>query len=113
MTREEQEEHFHKLAKKLFDLQVGKGDDYAGSDDRLSNFKVAAAIARISPQRNCLSLIATKVARLGNLLSGPIPKNEPLLDSIEDLINYGILLHMVHVEFMESQSSKAAKDRNG
>lgn len=73
-----------------------KGDDYAGSEDRLSNFKVAGELTGITPEVQCLSLIATKVARLSQLLSSDkAPNNEPLKDSELDLIVYGFLLVML------------------
>lgn len=69
-----------------------KGEDYA-NEDVLSNFKSAGANIGISPELQCLSLIATKVARLGNLLSGKKPNNESISDSILDLSNYTDLLY--------------------
>lgn len=75
-----------------------KGDDYAG-DDRLSNFKVAGKLVGITPEAQCLSLIATKVARLGQLIgSGKSPNNESVQDSEKDLIVYGFLLRMISQE---------------
>ena len=99
MTLQEQEKHFNALVEELKGILIKKGDDYSGKD-RLSNFKTAGAIAGITPEQNCLSLIATKVARLGNLLStNKEPNNESIEDSIKDLINYSILLHMLQYEF--------------
>lgn len=69
-----------------------KGEDYA-NEDVLSNFKTAGANIGISPELQCLSLIATKVARLGNLISGKKPNNESVSDSILDLSNYTDLLY--------------------
>lgn len=73
-----------------------KGNDYANAD-RLSNFKLAGNICGISPEMNCLSLIATKVARLGVLLSNEDrqPNNESIKDSVLDLANYAVLLDMI------------------
>ena len=72
-----------------------KGNDYANTD-RLSNFKLAGAIAGGSAETNCLNMIATKVARLGVLLnSSGHPNNESIEDSILDLANYAVLLGMI------------------
>ena len=72
-----------------------KGNDYANTD-RLSNFKLAGAIAGGSAETNCLNMIATKVARLGVLLnSSGQPNNESIEDSILDLANYAVLLGMI------------------
>lgn len=95
MTLEQQQQHFERMINKMAEIMMSKGDDYA-NNDRLSNFKLAGAISGISAEVNCLSLIATKVARLGNLLnSKEKPNNESIRDSVLDLANYAILLDMI------------------
>lgn len=95
MTVEQQQRHFERMINKMAETMMSKGDDYA-NEDRLSNFKLAGAISGISAEVNCLSLIATKVARLGNLLnSKEKPNNESIRDSVLDLANYAILLDMI------------------
>ena len=92
MTRETQSKllgEFYAEKKNILKL---KGEDYA-NEDVLSNFKTAGANCGISAEQQCLSLIATKVARLGNLLSGKTPNNESVSDSILDLSNYTDLLY--------------------
>ena len=92
MTRETQSKllgEFYAEKKNILKL---KGEDYA-NEDVLSNFKTAGANIGISAEQQCLSAIATKVARLGNLLSGKIPNNESISDSILDLSNYTDLLY--------------------
>lgn len=92
MTRENQSKllgEFYAEKKNVLKL---KGEDYA-NEDVLSNFKTAGANCGISAELQCLSLIATKVARLGNLLSGKTPNNESISDSILDLSNYTDLLY--------------------
>lgn len=92
----EQENHLYDLIEVIKKTILSKGTDYANAD-RLSNFKLAGAIMGISGEQQCLSLIATKVARLGNLLNKKHinPNNESLKDSALDLICYGILLDML------------------
>ena len=84
------------LTGKMRQLMQSKGDDYAGQD-RLSNFKNAGSLAGITPEQQCLSLMAVKVARLGTLLqaNGKGPNYEPLQDSAIDLQVYGVLLTML------------------
>lgn len=92
MTHEQQSKllgEFYAEKKNILKL---KGEDYA-NEDVLSNFKSAGANIGISAELQCLSLIATKVARLGNLLSGKKPNNESISDSILDLSNYTDLLY--------------------
>lgn len=95
MTQDEQVKHFELMAIKMKHILFKKGNDYANSD-RLSNFKLAGSICGLKAEQNCLSLIATKVARLGVLLSSDKePNNESIQDSILDLANYSILLSMI------------------
>jgi len=96
MTQKEQEEHFEMLTQKMKETLISKGEDYCSSTDKLSNFKLAGAICGLKAEQNCLSLIATKVARLGVLLnSDKAPNNESVQDSVLDLANYAVLLSMI------------------
>lgn len=97
MNKNEQLEAFDLFVSQMKDTILLKGDDYAG-EDRLSNFKHAGNITGIGAELNCLSLIATKVARLGQLLNGKEPNNESIEDSILDLANYSVLLYMITTE---------------
>lgn len=97
MTAEYREQLFDKLTARMKEVLTAKGSDYA-NEDVLSNFKLAGAICQLSAQRQCLSLIATKVARLGILLVNNDPKNEPTEDNMLDLINYGVLLYCLRDE---------------
>jgi hypothetical protein len=94
MTRETQETHFEDFTGEMKRVLFRKGNDYAGKD-RLSNFKLAGAIINLTPEQQCLSLISTKVARLGNLINSQNPENESLHDSVLDLANYAVLLSMI------------------
>jgi hypothetical protein len=96
MNREEQEDHFKHFTYKMKQTLVSKGDDYAGETNRLANFQRVGAITNTSTASACLTLIATKVARLGVLLnSGTEAKNESVRDSILDLANYAVLLDAI------------------
>ena len=98
MNKEQQQTVLGDIMDKIIEIQLSKGDDYANSD-RLSNFKLAGNICGLTPEQNCLSLIATKVARLGVLISGESkPNNESVDDSVIDLISYGTLLYMLRSE---------------
>lgn len=98
MTLEEQKKHFEQFVQKMEAVMNAKGSDYANSD-RLSNFKLAGQICGLTAQQNCLSLIATKVARLGVLLNTTNqPSNESVRDSILDLANYAVLLDQLMYE---------------
>lgn len=95
MTIDEQVEHFNAFIAKMADTMLNKGNDYA-NEDRLSNFKLAGNITGIGAKANCLSLIATKVARLGVLLkSESTPRYESIQDSVMDLACYAVLLSQI------------------
>ena len=95
MNIDTQKQHFDNTIAVMRDIMFKKGNDYAGQD-RLSNFKHGGAICGISAEQHCLALIATKVARLGSLLSsGKTPNNESINDSCIDLANYALLLDMI------------------
>ena len=95
MNQKKQEYVFNEITEKMKVIMLSKGNDYA-NEDRLSNFKLAGNICGLSPKRNCLSLIATKVARLGVLLKNESePNNESIEDSLIDMANYTLLLIML------------------
>lgn len=98
MTLEQQEKHFDAMVEEMRSIIFKKGNDYANAD-RLSNFKLAGSIAGLNAELNCLSLIATKVARLGVLLNkDSTPNNESIHDSLIDLANYSVLLDMIRAD---------------
>ncbi len=106
MTLEEQKQHLKDFQEKMTQILTKKGNDYA-NEDRLSNFKFTGAITQIKPEQSCLNLIATKVARLGNLLNGnKKPNNESISDSLLDLANYTVLLDMIISENKKSEIDK-------
>ena len=94
MDKLEQEKHFKDIIAKIRQTQISKQGDYANKDV-LSNFKLAGASCGLSAEVQCLSLIATKVARLGVLLQGKEPNHESISDSVLDMANYSILLDMI------------------
>lgn len=97
MTREQQEKHFEGFVTSMREVLLKKGNDYANTKiDVLSNFKLAGSIVGLNAEMNCLSMIATKVARLGVLLNSESkPNNESVRDSVLDLANYAVLLDMI------------------
>lgn len=109
MTAEYREQLFDKVTARLREILTAKSSDYA-TEDVLSNFKLAGAICQLSAQRQCLSLIATKVARLGVLLVNNDPKNEPTEDSMLDLVNYGFLLYCLRDDELREMVSTYLDD---
>lgn len=97
MTNENQIELFEEFTNKQKDILLKKRNDYA-NEDVMSNFKQVGFITDLKPEQSILVLIATKVARLGNLLSGKEPKNESIDDTIIDMANYCFLLYCLRNE---------------
>ena len=102
MKKETQLELFKKFTEKQLEIISSKQEDYCDTEECvLGNFKTAGANAGISTEQQILSLIATKVARLGNLFKGKIPNNESIEDSIIDMANYCFLLYCTRNEAPE------------
>lgn len=110
MTRETQSQLLGEFYAQKKNVMKLKSEDYA-NEDVLSNFKTAGANCSISPEQQCLSLIATKVARLGNLLSGKTPNNESVSDSILDLSNYTDLLYCLVNEELTAEDNEPKTNR--
>lgn len=103
MVLKDQQNFFKNFVANMESVMFRKGSDYSNTD-RLSNFKYAGSICGLTAEQNCLSLIATKVARLGVLLDPQAgePNNESVDDSILDLANYAILLGMIRADRVSS-----------
>ena len=87
------------LNKKRTTIAISKAKDYA-TEDILSNFKrlstasKALDISTYSPEGYAMFMILMKLDRINNILKKKqSPKNEPLEDSIMDMINYTFLLY--------------------
>jgi hypothetical protein len=91
MTPKQQIEHLELFQQRMSEVLLRKGNDYA-NEDRLSNFKLVGQIVGLPPEKVVAVLIATKVVRLGNLLSkGGDPNNESISDTLMDMANYAVL----------------------
>jgi len=91
--------------KRRWALRKSKGHDYAKEQDVLANFKQVSEILRILnvdvtvPYGVALMYVILKLQRLSNLLfSGKQPKNEPLQDTVDDLLNYIDLMEECLIE---------------
>lgn len=94
MTREQQQKLIKECFEQRMEIMRKKSEDYSNGQDVLSNFKGSGANIGLTAEMQILSLIATKVARLGVLLnSNKVPENESIDDSIKDLANYTDLLY--------------------
>lgn len=113
MTPKGQMQHLADFQAEMEEVLISKGGDYA-TEDKLSNFKEVAAITKQSPARVVLTMIATKVSRLSNLIDKEgEPNNESVSDSTLDIANYAVLLDAVirESEYEEKPAKKISKSR--
>lgn len=83
---------FSALLEEIAALHDRKSNDYANSEDPYINFKLSAEQVGITPGQSVEVLIATKQARLKELLGkGKDPKNESVRDTLIDRIVYSII----------------------
>lgn len=113
MTSQEQLELIQKLDTKTLDIIKLKGNDYA-SEDILSNFKIVSNVIKIigidpaTPEGYATLMVILKFVRIWNLKTeGKDIKNESLLDSYEDAINYLKLAYCCEVENNNSKFIRA------
>jgi hypothetical protein len=95
-----QQQEFHQLFEgtiaELHKLLIVKGGEYAGSEDRLANFKRGAALTGCTPLQ-CLFIYMSKhydavSTFVRDQASGTErPRSEPIEGRLDDLINYCIL----------------------
>lgn len=72
-----------------------KNADYAGSEDPFRNFKNSNLVG-VTPARAILVRITDKLSRIGNLLDNEAQvKDESIIDTLDDLINYSAILKSV------------------
>ena len=93
MTKDQLLTLFDKTLQNCRETMVGKNNDYAGDSDPLKNFH-SYAIVGVDPRKGILTRMVDKVSRLSNFAEGKEMKivDEKVDDTIEDLINYAVLL---------------------
>lgn len=93
MNRENQIKELDIFLSKMKETIEKKGNDYANTD-RLSNFKKVAQMTNTTPEKVVLMMMATKIARLSELLNKESgPEYESIFDSCLDTANYAFHLH--------------------
>ena len=95
MTQDELLAAIQSLVSGRLDILRRKQHDYAQGDDAFSNFRTVAAVAGVSVQQCFVVWLATKVVRLGQLISnGKDPQNESIRDTLIDIANYAELFYV-------------------
>jgi hypothetical protein len=78
-------------------LLINKGGEYAGSDDRLANFKRGAALTGATPLQVCLIYLAKHFDAVTTYVRDEASgvervRSEPIEGRLDDLLNYCILM---------------------
>lgn len=92
-------------------LNKRKRADYAVPGDLYINFRRNAMmmdLEEFTPVEDCLSMVTRKLGRLVNL-RGRDAANETVLDTVEDLIVYAILLKGLMVEEAIQNAHEASR----
>lgn len=92
------------------ELLVVKGGEYAGSEDRLANFKRGAALTGCTPLQTALIYMSKHYDAVCTYIRDEAagtdrPRSEPITGRLDDLINYCLLIKGLVVE------NEAAKDK--
>jgi hypothetical protein len=98
-TKEELLEKHDEITKKARETLTDKNDDYTGSADALANFKRYKHMGVCDKETGILSRIVDKVSRLSSLVDQERSvEDETFEDTVEDLINYSIILSVAYNE---------------
>jgi hypothetical protein len=99
----------HATVQSTAHLLVSKGGEYAGSEDRLANFKRGAALVGVTPLQ-CLFVYMSKhydavATFVRDEAAGTTrPRSEPIEGRLDDLINYCILAKALVAEKAQENS---------
>lgn len=114
------QDQFTKLVDDTFtdcrNLLVVKGGEYAGSDDRLANFKRGAALTGCTPEQVLLVYLSkhydsyctyVKTKAAGNVRAS----SEPITGRLDDLINYCLLAKALFCEAGDANAKAHATEK--
>jgi hypothetical protein len=112
MTSDVQIDLIKDLDEKTLDLIIAKSNDYAQEADVLSNFKIVSKVVELikidvkRPEGYAMLMVILKIVRIWNLKSEEKDvKNESVLDSYRDGINYFKLAYANEVENSNTKKS--------
>lgn len=97
MNQGEFEQLVAETIEKTAEILVMKGREYAGGEDRLSNFKRAAANTGATPIQCCFIYLSKHYDSLATFVKDNAqgfnrPVSEPIEGRLDDLINYCLLM---------------------
>lgn len=90
---------------KCFSVLEKKNADYGADSDPFKNFRMSVQV-KVEPARGILVRLSDKVSRVSNLLDKePAVVSESIHDTIEDAINYLVILDNLIAEQEEHVSA--------
>lgn len=99
---EEYNPHYARVIKRVIELHLNKGHDYA-TFDPFDNFKFAAQFTGGVASNVLRTMIGIKMARLINLIStGDEVNFEPIDDTLMDLANYILIFFALEETYKDS-----------
>lgn len=116
------QQHFTALVDETFQtarqLLVVKGGEYAGSDDRLANFKRGAGLTGATPLQVALIYLSKHYDAVSTFVKDDAagisrPRSESIEGRLDDLLNYCILLKGLIREQAESGTAKMTAYNRG
>ena len=88
MTFEEYKKYWDGLIAEAWGIQITKGVDYAGREDKLANFKKRAAASGISPLQVLSIYMGKHLDSIESFIREGKLESEPIRGRIIDAINY-------------------------
>ena len=103
MTKEQQQT-IDSFLQKMRNILIKKGHDYSGKQDTLQNFYISEVVG-VLPEKGLLVRILDKINRVSNFIDSDIllVKDEKIEDTLIDLANYAVLLHLLIKQQRERQ----------
>ena len=107
-TQQKLLEFHEEITTKARELMSRKNNDYAGSDDPFRNFMVVEQIGVCNAQTGLMVRLSDKLSRAATYInSGELKcKDESIMDTIKDGINYFVLL----AAYLEERAGKFSDD---
>mgnify|MGYP000892003243 FL=1 len=101
MTHEELDKHVRGIFDQIDRMLLNKAADYAGSEDRMGNFKRRAAAAGVTPVQVCFLDMSKHYDAISNIMRGATNQGIPtqtLTERLLDQIVYSLLLWALYEE---------------
>jgi len=99
MNKELAQDCFELLCKKVLNTLSNKGDDYSGTQDRFSNFRLSEKVG-VPAYLGAFIRLQDKFSRLCYILNTERPsvEDETTFDTLLDLIGYSLIVYMLLLE---------------